>query len=134
MQVERTLRLHSTVAGSATLNFTLVATLPTHMLILCSAVLPRPSWEAFLYYSAVAVSVFLLLCVITAATLEADRILKCGLVAMVTVVTPRTEYSTSNAGVLLDLKAVAKEEPKLGGHSILIINIINIIIFNYLMI
>ena len=109
-QVERTLRLHSTALGSTALNFTLMATLPTHMLILCAAVLPRPSWEHFLYYSSAVVSVFLLLCVVTAATLEADRILKCGLVAMVTVVSPQAEYSAANSGVLLDLKAVAKED------------------------
>ena len=110
--VHRTLRLHSTVNGHETLNFTLMATLPTHMLILCAAVLPRPSWEIFLYYSALGVSIFLLVCVVAAATLEADRILKSGLIAMITVVSPQHEYSASTAGHLLDLKAVVKEDIK----------------------
>lgn len=111
-KVVRTLRLHSTVGGQETpLNYTLMATLPTHMLVLCAAVLPRPNWELFFYYGSVAVSVFLLLCVVTAATLEADRILRSGVVSMVTVVSPHAgassqdvEYSPSTAGHLLDLR------------------------------
>lgn len=107
-RVHRTLRLHSTVGGQDTpLNFTLMATLPTHMLVLCAAVLPRPNWELFFYYGSVVTSVFLLLCVVTAATLEADRILKSGILAMVTVVSPSgsgIEYSAATAGHLLDLK------------------------------
>jgi hypothetical protein len=112
-RVVRTLRLHSTVGGQDTpLNYTLMATLPTHMLVLCAAVLPRPNWEQFFYYGSVAVSVFLLLCVVTAATLEADRILRSGVVSMVTVVAAHSatreasdlEYSPSTAGHLLDLR------------------------------
>ncbi|XP_057366361.1 transmembrane protein 131-like [Daphnia carinata] len=116
-RVVRTLRLHSTVGGQETpLNYTLMATLPTHMLVLCAAVLPRPNWELFFYYGSVAVSVFLLLCVVTAATVEADRILRSSVVSMVTVVAAHAasregsdlEYSPS-AGHLLDLRAVGKE-------------------------
>lgn len=107
-RVRRTLRVHSTVGGRETpLNFTLVATLPTHMLVLCAAVLPRPNWEVIFYYGSVVVSVFLLLCIVTAATLEADRILKSGILAMVTVVSQPgsgVEYSPATAGHLLDLR------------------------------
>lgn len=107
-RVRRTLRLHSTVGGRETpLNFTLMATLPTHMLVLCAAVLPRPNWELFFYYGSVVTTVVLLLCVVTAASLEADRILKSGMLAMVTVVSPSgsgIEYSPATAGHLLDLR------------------------------
>ena len=107
-RVHRTLRLHSTLGGRETpLNFTLVATLPTHMLFVCAAVLPRPNWEMIFYYGSVIVSVFLLLCIVTAATLEADRILKSGILAMVTVVSQSgagVEYSPATAGHLLDLR------------------------------
>ena len=64
-----------------------------------------------MYYAAVGVSVLMLLCVVTAATLEADRILKSGLIAMITLVTPAAEYSPANAGHLLDLRVKVGAKP-----------------------
>ena len=32
-------------------NYTLVATLPSHMLAVCGSILPRPGWESYLFYS-----------------------------------------------------------------------------------
>ena len=32
-------------------NYTLVATLPPHMLAVCGSILPRPGWESYLFYS-----------------------------------------------------------------------------------
>lgn len=102
-RISRVLRLHSLLGGQNTpLNYTLTATLPDHMLVPCAAVLPRPNWEIFFYYGSVVISVFLLLCVITAAALDADRILKTGVVAMVTVVNAQS-IPASQQGHLLDL-------------------------------
>lgn len=48
----------------------------------CSSILGRPSWEPLLYYSALSFMIFLLFCVLAAAFLESDRILKCAFTAM----------------------------------------------------
>ena len=117
-RVSRTLRIHSTLGGQQTpLNYTLTATLPDHMLVPCAAVLPRPNWESIFYYASVVVSVFLLLCVITAAALDADRILKTGVVAVVTVVSAQSVPDTEPRGHLLDLRAIGKEAAMLPSSS-----------------
>ncbi|XP_049836735.1 transmembrane protein 131 isoform X2 [Schistocerca gregaria] len=61
-------------------NYSLIATIPPYFLATCSSVLGRPTWEPLVYYTAVSFMVFLLLCVLTAAYLESDRILKCTVV------------------------------------------------------
>lgn len=61
-------------------NYSLIATIPPYFLATCSSVLGRPSWEPLVYYTAVSFMIFLLLCVLTAAYLESDRILKCTVV------------------------------------------------------
>lgn len=102
-KVTRTLRV---VTGRASMNFTLVASVPSHMLSVCSAALPRPYWEVFLYYGAVTLSVFLMLCVVTGAFVDADRILKSSVVTMVTVVAAEQASSAAEyaGGHLLDLR------------------------------
>eukprot|EP00095_Tigriopus_kingsejongensis_P009833 maker-scaffold21_size687808-snap-gene-1.14 protein:Tk09833 transcript:maker-scaffold21_size687808-snap-gene-1.14-mRNA-1 annotation:"hypothetical protein L798_06018" len=49
-KVSRTLSVHSTLSPPhKTLNFTMEATIPHHMLALCSRALPRPTLEGYLY-------------------------------------------------------------------------------------
>lgn len=72
-RIRQTLTLHTSLS-TVPLNFTLQATIPSHMLSLCASTLPRPSWEPLLYYAAVLAMGFLLFCIIVASYFEADRI------------------------------------------------------------
>lgn len=73
-RIERTLTIITDM--SIPTNYTLVATLPTHMLAPCSAVIKRPAWEPLLYYIVLTLKLTLLACVIVAAFLESERLLK----------------------------------------------------------
>ncbi|KAJ8676644.1 hypothetical protein QAD02_012431 [Eretmocerus hayati] len=59
--------------GMVKLN--LVTTMPAHMLEVCARMISRPSWENALQWVATGVTVVLLVFVLAAALLEADRIL-----------------------------------------------------------
>ena len=62
-RVSRQLTLRTSINGGMTVhetggihtrglvNYTLVATLPSHMLAVCGSILPRPGWESYLFYS-----------------------------------------------------------------------------------
>ncbi|XP_038063228.1 transmembrane protein 131-like [Patiria miniata] len=56
------------------LEYTLIATLPPHMLAVCSAALPRPQWEHLLYIISVILMGILFLGILTASYLEALRL------------------------------------------------------------
>ena len=47
MSVQETGGIHT----RGLVNYTLVATLPSHMLAVCGSILPRPGWESYLFYS-----------------------------------------------------------------------------------
>ncbi|KAJ9592481.1 hypothetical protein L9F63_015897, partial [Diploptera punctata] len=79
-RIQRTLVIETSLG--IPVNYTLITTLPPYFLQTCSSVLGRPSWEPLLYYSAISFMAFLLFCVLAAAFLESDRILKCALMAM----------------------------------------------------
>ena len=62
-RVSRQLTLRTSINGGMTshetggfqsrglVNYTLVATLPSHMLAVCGSILPSPGWEGYLFYS-----------------------------------------------------------------------------------
>ncbi|XP_066999356.2 transmembrane protein 131 [Anabrus simplex] len=79
-RIQRTLTIDTSLGFGV--NYSVIATLPPFLLASCSIVLGRPSWEPLLYYSAVSFMIFLLFCVLAAAFLESDRILKCAFLAM----------------------------------------------------
>uniref|UniRef100_A0A1B6C098 Transmembrane protein 131-like N-terminal domain-containing protein n=1 Tax=Clastoptera arizonana TaxID=38151 RepID=A0A1B6C098_9HEMI len=81
-RVQRTLSVLTSEGEFGAANYTLVATLPPYLLASCSGVLARPSWEPLLYYSAVTFMIFLLMCVLAAAFLESDKVLKSAVKAM----------------------------------------------------
>ncbi len=58
------------------LNFTLEATVPPSLVAQCSAALPRPHWEAYLYYCVNGFMFLFALAVLVAAFFESDRIVK----------------------------------------------------------
>lgn len=79
-RIQRSLSIETSLGISV--NYSLITTLPPYFLASCSSVLGRPSWEPVLYYSAITFMTFILFCVLAAAFLESDRILKCAFVAV----------------------------------------------------
>ena len=71
-RMRRMLSVHTSLGPA--INYTLQASIPSHMLTRCAAALPRPPWEAILYYSALCIMAFLLFCILIASYFEADRI------------------------------------------------------------
>jgi len=106
-RVTRTLTLHTSLGGQpgqGDVQYSLAATVPSHLLAVCSRALPRPSWEILLYYGIISLLVFSLCCVMIAAFVEADRILKyCFFLASA----GQQNFVPENAK-LLDLKEVAR--------------------------
>lgn len=98
-RIQRTLTIDTSLG--IPVNYTLITTLPPYFLASCSSVLGRPSWEPLLYYSAVSFMAFLLFCVLAAAFLESDRILKCALITMTrerAAVAPSDSKQNSSSG------------------------------------
>ena len=78
-RITRTLTLSTSLGGQpgqAAVAYSLQATVPPQLLSVCSRALPRPGWEVFIYYGALSLLTVSLCCVLVAAFIEADRILK----------------------------------------------------------
>lgn len=60
---------------SEKIEYALVATLPKHLLPHCNQSLPRPNWEAVLYYCLVTMMMFMILLAVCVAFFDGDRIL-----------------------------------------------------------
>ena len=106
-RVTRTLTLRTSLGGrpgQGDVRYSLAATVPSHLLSVCSRALPRPSWEVLLFYGIISLLTFSLCCVMIAAFVEADRILKyCFFLASAS----QPNLVPENAK-LLDLKEVAR--------------------------
>ena len=83
------------------INYTLVASVPSHMLSTCAKTLPRPQWESYVFWVLNGLMIGLIIIIICAAGYDADRILN-------------TPYFCSpiniqfdEKGQLLDLRQVA---------------------------
>merc|ERR1711892_305396 len=120
-RVTRTLTLKTSLGlkpGQGNVKYSLAATVPSHLLSICSQALPRPNWEWFLYYGIIGLLIVSLGCVVIAAYFEADRILKfCFLLTSPT----QHNFVPENAK-LLDLKEVARSvvldcDRKIGSSS-----------------
>jgi len=103
-RVTRTLTLRTSLGdkpGQGNVKYSLAASVPSHLLAVCSRALPRPSWEILLYYGIISLLTFSLCCVMIAAFVEADRILKyCFFLAQQNIVPENAK--------ILDLKEVAR--------------------------
>merc|ERR1712223_1246751 len=109
-RISRRLTMKTTVRHLEALNYTLVATVPSHMLMPCSRMLPRPSWEIYMYWCLNIFMVIILGLTVFVAIFEADRILS-------------TSYCTpllqiDERGQVLDLRTVAEYvHRELNGNS-----------------
>ena len=72
-RTQRSLTLHTSLAQP--INFTLQATVPPHLLLKCSAALPRPEWEPTLYTMLLIMLAFVLAMVVLASYFEANRVM-----------------------------------------------------------
>ena len=78
-RVTRSLTLKTSLGrspGEGDVEYSLAATIPPHLLPICSRSLPRPGWEIIIYYGSLTLLTVSLCCVLIAAFVEADRILK----------------------------------------------------------
>lgn len=73
-KVQRMLILDTTLNVKA--NFTLLTTVPPYYLSLCSNLIERPSWEYLMYKYSIGLMCCMLICVLIAAFLESDRIIR----------------------------------------------------------
>ncbi|XP_054721293.1 transmembrane protein 131-like [Uloborus diversus] len=67
------------------LQYTLIATIPKHLLTLCSEALPRPSWEQYLYFAFLTLSTIMIIAVMICAYLDSKRILHSVFFPIITV-------------------------------------------------
>ncbi|XP_067136144.1 transmembrane protein 131 isoform X2 [Centruroides vittatus] len=105
-RVERMLQIHTSLGADHLIQFTLVATLPRHMLAPCMQALPRPYWEPIIYYSIVIFTIFMSIFVFIAAYLENDRILKSAFSSMITTTITTGSELKQEKGYLFDLKSI----------------------------
>lgn len=99
-KITRTLVLDTSL--NLPVNYTLVTTIPPYYLSLCSTVIMRPAWEAYLYYIAVCLMCFFLVFVVLGPVLESDQILKQALELVITRSCPSTHPT-------LDLRLVGQQ-------------------------
>lgn len=99
-KITRTLVLDTSL--NFPVNYTLVTTVPSYYLSLCSTVLLRPAWEAYMYYTAVCLMCFLLVFVVLAPVMDSERILKQALGLVITRNCPSTQPT-------LDLRLVGQQ-------------------------
>ena len=106
-RITRTLTLKTSLGsgqGQGDVKYFLAATVPPHLLALCSKALPRPYWEKIIYYGTLSLLCAGFCCVMIAAFFEADRILKfCFLMA-----SPNQQNFMAENCKPFDLKEIAR--------------------------
>lgn len=107
-RVTRTLRVLTTMGQS--LDFTLLATLPHHLLPLCASALPRPYWEPYLHIVAAIIMSAVFIFIIFFAYFDAQKyVVQCTITAGGS--TSRSslgkDLDVYTAGTVFDLNAIA---------------------------
>ena len=95
-RISRKLSLKTTIKHLESLNYTLTASVPSHLLATCAATLPRPSWEPYLYWILNVAMGLVAVGVVFVATLEADRIYD------------MAKYLLDNEGYTLDFRKMTE--------------------------
>lgn len=100
------------LAQPGRVEYSLVATVPTHLLAQCGAAVPRPSWEPLLYYAILPLMAAMLVGAVILAALEADHILKSTKIAMTTSVPSNGHAPAFDKSKVFDLKNIAHHDSK----------------------
>ena len=98
-RISRMMTMKTTLKHLEALNYTLVATVPSHMLNTCSRVLPRPFWEVYLFWACNITMAIVVIIAVCTAGYEADRLLNAAFLAPF--------LQIDDQGQLLDLRSVA---------------------------
>ncbi|XP_071538431.1 transmembrane protein 131 isoform X3 [Panulirus ornatus] len=107
-------------------EYSLVATVPTHLLAECGAAVPRPSWEPLLYYAILPLMVAMLIGAVILSALEADHILKTTVIAMTTSLPANGHTPGFDRNKVFDLRTISHADSKnlvsvkngyAGGHT-----------------
>merc|ERR1712045_338882 len=98
-RISRKLTWATTMKYLEKINYTLVASVPSHMLSLCAKTLPRPQWESYIFWVLNGLMIGLIIIIICAAGYDADRILN------TPYFSPIIQFDEK--GQLLDLRQVA---------------------------
>lgn len=93
-------------------EYSLVATVPTHLLAECGAAVPRPTWEPLLYYVVIPVMVAMLVGAIVLSIFEADHILKTTIIAMTTSLPSNGYTSGFDKNKVFDLRTIGHGDTK----------------------
>lgn len=93
------------------LDFTLLATLPHHLLPLCANALPRPFWEPYLHIVAAVIMSTVFILIIFFAYFDAQKyVVQCTITAGAGASGPGTlnkDLGVYTAGTVFDLNAIA---------------------------
>ena len=98
-RISRKLTMTTTMKYLEKINYTLVASVPSHMLSICAKTLPRPQWESYVFWVLNGLMIGLIIIIICAAGYDADRILN------TPYFSPIIQFDEK--GQLLDLRQVA---------------------------
>ena len=98
-RISRKMTMTTSMKHLEKINYTLVATVPSHMLSLCSKTLPRPYWESYIFWALNGLMIGFIVIIICAAGYDADRILNAPYFS------PIMQFDEQ--GQLLDLRQVA---------------------------
>ena len=94
------------VEGYGNLVYTLQATLPSTLLMACTSVLPRPSWEHPLYYIVLVMLLFMFVVTLVVAAMDAEILIKDSLAAQ------QAASQQLDKDKVFDLKAIGLKENK----------------------
>ncbi|XP_045617513.2 transmembrane protein 131 isoform X2 [Procambarus clarkii] len=93
-------------------EYSLVATVPTHLLAECGAAVPRPTWEPLLYYAILPLMVAMLIGAVILSALEADHILKTTIIAMTTSLPANGHTPGFDKSKVFDLRTLSHADSK----------------------
>ncbi len=97
------------------IQYALIATLPKHLLPSCNNSLPRPNWEAVLYYCLVTMMTFMILLAVCVAFFDGDRILNFSFYPVLTTYAVTSFESTNSTNTPEDVSD--KLFPKLNSNN-----------------
>ncbi|XP_076041632.1 transmembrane protein 131 isoform X2 [Oratosquilla oratoria] len=92
--------------------YSLVATVPSHLLGPCAAAVPRPSWEPLLYYCLLTLMLAMVAGVVVLAFLEAEHIIKITVVALTTSLPMQGHIPPFDKSKVFDLRTISQQESK----------------------
>ena len=104
-RISRRLTMHTTLNLKRPFNYTLVASVPSHMLSTCASVIPRPFWEVYMFYGVNVFMILVLIIVILTSYVEAERVARGS--AVVPVLSVNLSNRSAVDGNILDLQAVS---------------------------